>query len=71
LHVRAAAIAGTPNRAEQKEVPRGWYPNSRQRWVIWIAAILAVLGLMIGDNGLRFAFCVALLGGLLVWKLQK
>jgi hypothetical protein len=49
----------------------GWYPNKRQWWVIWIAAILAVSGLMAGADGIMFAFCVVLIGALLVWKLQK
>jgi uncharacterized membrane protein YvbJ len=49
----------------------GWYPNKRQWWVIWIAAVLVVSGLMAGAEGIMFAFCVALIGALLVWKLQK
>jgi len=51
----------------------GWYPNKRQWWVIWIAAILIVIGLMVGyesDGKWTFAFCVVLISSLLVWKLQ-
>ena len=49
----------------------GWYPNKRQWWIIWTAAILVVMGLMAGGEGMMFALCVALIGALLVWKLQQ
>jgi hypothetical protein len=48
----------------------GWYPNTRQWWAIWITAILVVLGLMAGGEGMMFAVCVALIGALLVWRLS-
>jgi hypothetical protein len=49
----------------------GWYPNKRQWWVIWIAAVLVVMGLMTGQDGVMFAICVTIIGGLLVWKFQR
>lgn len=55
---------GAPRRA-------GWYPNRRQWWVIWITAILGVIGLMNGGEGAVFAFCVTIIGVLLVWRLQR
>ena len=48
----------------------GWYPAKRQWWVIWITAILVVIGLMNGQEGAMFAFCSALIGALVVWRLQ-
>jgi uncharacterized membrane protein YvbJ len=65
---------------ESYQIPRsgaavqkaGWYPNRRQWWVIWIAAALIVTGFMLaGGNGVLFAFCVAFVGGLIVWRLQR
>jgi hypothetical protein len=50
---------------------RSWYPNKRQWWIIWVAAILIVAGLMAGAEGIMFAFCAALIGALLIWKFQQ
>jgi MFS superfamily sulfate permease-like transporter len=36
-----------------------WYPNKRQWWVIWIVAILIVVGLLNRAEGVMFAFCAA------------
>lgn len=49
----------------------GWYPNKRQWWVIWIAAVLVVAGLMNGVEGAMFALSAAIVGGLVVWRLQR
>jgi len=61
-------------RPEPKEPQRrraGWYPNRRQWWVIWIAALLIVIGLMSGSSdGVTFALCTGLIAILLVWKLN-
>jgi hypothetical protein len=49
----------------------GWYPNGRQWWVIWITAFVAVVALLNSADSVMFALCVALIGGLLVWRFQR
>ena len=49
----------------------GWYPNRRQWWTIWITAFVMVVALLNGADGVVFAFCAALIGALLVWRLQR
>jgi hypothetical protein len=48
-----------------------WYPNKHQWWAIWATAPLIVLGLMNGSDGMMFAISAVIVGGLIVWKLQR
>ena len=48
-----------------------WYPNKRQWWAIWITAGLVVAGLLNGSDGVMFALSAAIVGGLIVWRLQQ
>jgi hypothetical protein len=57
--------------AETQPRRTSWYPSKQQWWVIWSATALVVMGVMAGGAGLTFAFCVTLVGLLVVWKLQK
>jgi hypothetical protein len=54
-----------------------WYPNKSQSWVIWIVFVVASFFFLApiwdekpeGPHAL--AFCVLVLGGLLVWRFNK
>ena len=50
---------------------RGWYPSKRQWWAIWITAGLVVVGLINGSGGVMFALSAAIVGSLIVWRLQQ
>lgn len=63
LLVHAAVIGGKMSAEGEKPKASlqraGLYPNKRQWWIVWIAVILIVMGLMAGGDGMMFAFCVS------------
>jgi len=66
-----------PTRSPRPTASRGWYPSKKQWRVLWVtlavSAFFLVNGVGFRDGGplIVLAFCAALFGALLIWKLER
>ena len=48
-----------------------WHPNKQQWQIVCVAAILAILGALLGGRyGSFFTTIAVLIGGLLIWSVE-